>query len=274
MCNALLHIFKEKRNWRGKVEYNIMKSSDGGLVMKKPVVIAHRGASAYAPENTMAAFKKALEQGAGGIELDVQLTRDGHVAVIHDETVDRTSNGKGWIKDCTLEELKALDFGSWFGKPYENERIATLEEVLELVSASRILLNIELKNGRFFYQGMEEKVAALIKRFGMEENVIISSFNHYSLVSFKKAAPAVRTGILYSEQIYEPWQYAKTVGACAIHPHYSSVLPEIMTGCTKYGIAVNPYTVDDPEHIRQLVQAGVDGVITNVPDIAWEVILK
>lgn len=236
--------------------------------MKKPVIIAHRGASAYAPENTLAAFRKALELRAGGIELDVQLTQDGQVVVIHDEKINRTSNGKGWIKDYTLKDLKKLDFGSWFDKAFKNERIPALEEVMELLAGWQGLLNIELKNGPVVYPGMEEKVAALIKRFNKEDKVIVSSFNHYSLVDFKREAPRVATGVLYSEGIYEPWEYARKLGAVAIHPHYSSVRPEIIAGCRQHGIAVNPYTVDNADQIRQLAHAGVDGIITNVPDVA------
>lgn len=240
--------------------------------MAKPVVIAHRGASAYAPENTMAAFSKALSLGAGGIELDVQLSRDGHVVVIHDEKVDRTSNGKGWIKDLTLEELKKLDFGSWFSPEFRNERIPALEQVMELLESWDGLLNIEIKSGPVLYQGLEEKVIGLTRKCDMAERVIISSFNHYSLVEVKRLAPEMKTGILYMEGLVEPWEYAKRINANAIHPLFYNIIPELMEGCKKHGIAVNPFTVDQPDMIRNMAAAGVDGIITNVPDRALKIV--
>lgn len=240
--------------------------------MSKPLVIAHRGASRTAPENTLAAFSKALEMGADGLELDIQLTYDGKIVVIHDETVDRTSDGSGPVKDKTLKELKALDFGGWFSPEYSKERIPELAEVMELLSGWYGLLNIELKNGPVFYPGIEEKTLSVVARYGMRDRVIISSFNHYSLVEVKKLEPGIRTGILYMSGLYEPWNYAKTIGANAIHPFFYNIVPEIIDGCRKNGIAVNPFTVDSPEHIRTIAGAGVDGIITNVPDVARSII--
>jgi glycerophosphoryl diester phosphodiesterase len=166
--------------------------------MKKPVIIAHRGASAYAPENTMAAFKKALEMKAGGIEIDVHLTKDGYPVVVHDEKLGRTSNGTGLIKDKTLEELKELDFGSWFSEEFKNQSIPTLDEVMELISTENILFNIELKSGAVLYHDIERIVVDMVKEYEMEERVIISSFNHYSLLEVKKIAPEIKIGFLYS----------------------------------------------------------------------------
>ncbi|HHW48137.1 MAG TPA: glycerophosphodiester phosphodiesterase, partial [Clostridiaceae bacterium] len=165
--------------------------------MSKPVVIAHRGAPKHAPENTIAAFRKALELGAEGIELDVHLSADGHLVVIHDEKVDRTSDGKGLVKEKTLEELKALDFGSWFSKEFKGETIPTLDEVLELLKSWTGIINIEIKGGSVFYPNIEEKVVRKIEKLKIEEKIIISSFNHYSLVEIKKLNPKIKTGILY-----------------------------------------------------------------------------
>ena len=240
--------------------------------MKQPVVFAHRGASAYAPENTMASFRKALEMGAGGIELDVQASSDGHLVVIHDEAVDRVSNGKGMIRDKTLMELKSLDFGSWHSQNYKNERIPELFEVLELLASGNVILNIEIKNGPVFYPGIEQKVADAVKSYGMVNRTIISSFNHYSLVKIRKADPEMRTAILYVAGLYEPWVYAKHVGAEAINPLFYNIVPEVMKGCIENGIKVNPFTVDGPEHIKSMALAGVDGIITNVPDVAIKTI--
>lgn len=240
--------------------------------MKKPVVIAHRGASAYAPENTMSAFKKALDMGAGGIELDVHLSKDGRIVVIHDERIDRTSNGKGMVRDFTLDELKNLDFGSWFSQEYAGERIPLLEEVLELLNGWDGLLNIEIKSGIVLYPGIENKLVELVKKYHMDSKVIYSSFNHYSLAELKRIDPEAKIGLLYGEGLIDPWEYALRVGAYAIHPVFYAVVPDIVKGCRENGIAVNTFTVDHPEHILRMAEAGVDGIITNVPDIALKII--
>lgn len=240
--------------------------------IKAPIIIAHRGASKQAPENTMAAFRKALELGAGGIELDVHLSSDGHLVVTHDEKVDRTSNGKGLVRDKSLAELRLLDFGSWFSTEFKDEKIPELKEVLKLVAGWDGLLNIEIKNGPIFYPGIEKAVADEVEKYKLTNRTIISSFNHYSLVEIRKINPEIKTAPLYMAGLYEPWEYAKRMGACAIHPLFYSIVPEVMMGCKLSGIKVNPYTVDQPEYIKAMVTAGVDGIITNVPDIALNIV--
>lgn len=240
--------------------------------MKKPVIYAHRGASAYAPENTRSSFVKAMEMEAGGIELDVHLSRDGYVVVCHDEKVDRTSNGSGWIRDMTLSELKALDFGSWYSIQFAGERIMTLEEVLDLISNWQGILNIELKSGVILYDGLEKKVVELLRSYNMIERTIISSFNHYSLLTIKELEPDLKIGLLYMAGLVEPWEYAKKLGAEAIHPLYFNMQPPIIKGCKEHGIIMNPFTVDLPDAIKALTIAGVDGIITNVPDVANNII--
>lgn len=242
--------------------------------MKKPLIIAHRGASAYAPENTEASFRLAVEMGADGIELDVHLSKDGIPVVIHDERLNRTGGRHGWVKDLTLAELKALDFGVWFKPEYAGQRIMTLEEVLILLRDWSGLLNIELKSGPVFYEGMEEKVVRLTYTYNRADTVIISSFNHYSLLKVKEIDPRIKIGILYMAGLVAPWEYAERLGAEAIHPLYYNIVPPIVAGCKAHGILVNPFTVDDPEHIKAIAAAGVDGIITNVPDIAREIIHK
>ena len=240
--------------------------------IKEPVIIAHRGASKQAPENTMAAFTKALELGAGGIETDVHLSADGHPVIIHDEQVDRTSNGKGLVKSMTLAQLKALDFGSWFSPGFNGERIPELDELLQLLSNWDGLLNIELKNGPVFYPGIEQAVASAIRKYRLTNRTIISSFNHYSLVEIRRIDPEIKTAPLYMAGLYEPWEYARRMGATAIHPLFYNIVPEVMKGCKLNNIAVNPFTVDQPEHIKAMAAAGVDGIITNVPDIALKIV--
>ncbi len=239
--------------------------------MNKPIIYAHRGASAYAPENTGAAFRKALEMKAGGIEIDVHLSKDGRVVVCHDEKVDRVSNGSGNIRDLTLQELKALDFGSWFSDEFKDERIVTLEELMEMLKDWDGILNVELKQGPMQYEGLEAKVVDILYRFNAIENTIISSFNHYSLRTVKGIDPSLKIGLLYASGLVEPWKYAKYVGAEAIHPVFYSLVPSIIYECKKNGIIVNAWTADKPEHIKALALGGVDGIITNVPDVAIKV---
>jgi glycerophosphoryl diester phosphodiesterase len=240
--------------------------------IKAPVIIAHRGASKQAPENTMMAFRRAMELGAGGIELDVHLSKDGHLVVTHDEQVDRTSNGKGLVRDKTLNELKSLDFGSWFSEKFKGEKIPELCEVLKLIKDWDGMLNIEIKNGPIFYPGIEKAVSDTLDKYNMIQRTIVSSFNHYSLVDIRKINPAVKTAPLYMAGLFEPWEYAHRIGACAIHPLFYNIVPEVMKGCKMNGIMVNPFTVDQPEYIKAMAAAGVDGIITNVPDIAIKIV--
>ena len=147
---------------------------------EKTKVWAHRGASGYAPENTLDAFRKAVEMGADGIELDVQMTKDGELVVIHDETIDRVSNGKGWVKDYTYEELKKFNFNKTH-QEYTKEEIPTLEQVYRLIKPTNLTINVEIKTGIYFYPGIEEKLYLLEKEKGMQGKIIYSSFNHFKL---------------------------------------------------------------------------------------------
>ena len=235
----------------------------------KAFFYAHRGASAYSPENTLEAFSLAIEQGADGIELDVHLSKDGEIVVAHDEYLERVSNGTGHINDHTLDELKALDFGKLFpGGPVC--RIPLLSEVFSLVKPSGLLLNIELKTTDRLYSSLPGKLVTLAGDYAMEDRVMYSSFNHYSLRQIKEINPAARTGLLYQMGMVDPWVYAKYANAYAIHPHYFIIasLPETVARCHENGINVNVWTVDDPQSVKLMLECGVDGIITNKPDVA------
>jgi glycerophosphoryl diester phosphodiesterase len=226
----------------------------------------------------MEAFSLAIEQGADGFELDVHLTKDGEIVVAHDERLERVSNGTGFLNDYTLDELKSLDFGKLYdGSKLVNStpgkhiyRIPTLAEVFSLVKPARLTLNIEMKTDERIYMKLPEKLAALTKEYSMEEQVIYSSFNHYSLQSIKKFEPAAKTGLLYDLALVDPWVYAKYTGAYAIHPNYRIIaaLPETVSKCHENGIKVNVWTVDDPKIIKLMLKSGVDCIMTNKPDIA------
>lgn len=242
--------------------------------MYLPKIIAHRGASHDAPENTMAAFREALKQGADAIELDIQLTKDGEMVVIHDETLDRTTDMTGFVKSYTLAELKKADAGSKFSPKFAGEPIPLLEEVFELLRGTNVFLNIELKTTKFLYEGIEKKAVDIVRHYGYEENTIFSSFNHYSLVECKRLAPEIKTGILYNLGIYRPWDYAKSIGADAINPNYISVLlgdAESRKEFAQSGVLLFPWTVDDEDTMAELMSLKVSGVITNLPTLAIKV---
>ncbi len=235
---------------------------------KNPLIWAHRGASGYAPENTLPAFRMAADMGADGVELDVQLTSDGEIVVCHDETVDRTSDGKGWIKDHTLAELKRMDFS--YGMPdYAGTRIPTLEEVLDLLEPTGLTMNIEIKTGVFFYPEIEKKTLEMIRRKGWEDRVIYSSFNHETLRTLRRLNPEVRTGMLYGDGLVNVASYAQFLGVCAVHPwFYNLQYPSFPEDCMAAGLEINVWTVNEPEELQACRDAGVHAVITNYPDRA------
>ena len=191
---------------------------------EKTKVWAHRGASGYAPENTLDAFRKAVEMGADGIELDVQMTKDGELVVIHDETIDRVSNGKGWVKNYTYEELKKFNFNKTHLE-YTKEEIPTLEQVYLLIKPTNLTINVEIKTGIVFYPGIEERVLELTEHLGMKERVIYSSFNHYTIRKIKELDPQAKTGMLYEDGIIDTVDYAcDVVKADALHPAHPCFL--------------------------------------------------
>ena len=234
-------------------------------------IFAHRGASVYAPENTMAAFALAMKMGADGVELDVQLTKDGEVVVVHDETIDRVSDGSGEVRDYTLKELQRFSFHYKFDS-YKGEKIPTLEEVLKLLYPSGMLVNIELKTGIYWYEKLEEKVLEIVRKTGMEERVIYSSFNHCSVQRIRELAPHAQTAYLYSDVIWHVEEYAKKTGVGGLHPAlYHVKMRHFLKEYLDSGLAVRVWTVNEPEDMRELIKAGVDAVITNYPDIGLEI---
>lgn len=235
-------------------------------------VWAHRGASAYAPENTLEAFGLAVEQGADGVELDVQLTKDGEVVVVHDETIDRVSNGTGYVQDYTLEELKAFRFNKTHPE-FPDAVIPTLKEVLQLLEPTGLSVNIELKTGIIRYDGMEERVLTLVKEMEMEDRVIYSSFHHASLVKIKKLDSGARTGLLYSDGWLHVHSYAKKMNVDALHPAlYHLKSKKLVKKAREKHLAVHVWTVDDEPSIQKLLEQGVDAIITNRPDICRRVV--
>ena len=250
-------------------------------------VLGHRGASGYAPENTLPSFAMALEQGADGVELDVQLTKDGEIVVIHDETIDRTSNGRGWVKDLTLAELRQYDYnyqntkdprtgeivqGNKVYPEYDKVDIPTMREVFELFKDTGKIINIEIKTGIVFYP-IVGKLLALTKEFGMEDRVIYSSFNHYTIMEIKRMKPDAVCGFLYADGTIDMPEYAIEHKVEALHPAlYNLQYTDFCRKCHEKGIDLNVWTVNAEEHIKLCAQAGVTSVIGNYPDRAIKVL--
>lgn len=237
--------------------------------MAKTKIYAHRGASGwdtkYAPENTMPAFEKAIKMGADGIELDVQLTKDSVIVICHDERIDRTSDGIGWIKDYTLKELREFSFS----KPhpeYGDIKIPTLREFLEFFALTGKGLNIELKTGLIYYDGLEEKTAALVDEFGMNDRVIYSSFNHHSLKLLKRIAPKAHIGLLMRENFVDVPGYTNMMQAEAVHPNCEHIDKTYIDNCHANGLKVNTWTIDSLVGLKRFCEYGVDTIITDCPD--------
>ncbi|MEH7073966.1 glycerophosphodiester phosphodiesterase [Neobacillus drentensis] len=225
-------------------------------------IFAHRGYSASFAENTLTAFFEAEKAGADGLELDVQLTKDGEIVVIHDEKVDRTTDGNGFVKDYLYKDLRKLNANK---KSNKKEPIPALTEVFEWLTSNKLICNIELKNGLFPYKGLEEKIIELIHKYQLVDRIIISSFNHYSIVYSYRLAPEIETAPLFYEGIYMPWIYTQSIRAKGMHPRYSAIIDEIIIKAMENGIAVRPYTVNKEEDLRRLFNINCTALITDDP---------
>ena len=227
---------------------------------------AHRGFSAEYPENTMIAFRKALEAGCEGIEFDVHLTKDGELVIIHDETIDRTSSQTGWVKDMTYTELCKVDFSYRFTHQVGFQKIPTLREYFELVQDKDIISNIELKTGVYEYPGIEKAVYDMIREFHMEKKVCVSSFNHHSVMRMKELDPSIECGFLAETWILDVAQYIKDHGVEAYHPNFHMLTDEEVADLKAHGCKINTWTVNEDADIDWMIRIGVDGIIGNHPD--------
>lgn len=231
-------------------------------------VWAHRGFSSKYPENTMAAFIAALELGVDGLEFDIHLSQDGHIVVIHDENLDRTTNGRGPVGRHTLAELQRLDSGSWFNPSFSRETIPTLIQVLELVKVwdRPVTLNIEIKSDEVRYPDLEKLAFRMVRDKGLEHQVIFSSFNHFVLRDLKAEYPESRIGLLYMEGLVDPWRYAESLGASALHPYHRSFDASIVRNAQEHGIRIHTFTVNKEADMERLAEWEVDAIITDRPD--------
>jgi glycerophosphoryl diester phosphodiesterase len=241
--------------------------------LSQPIIFAHRGASAYAPENTLAAFELAIAQQADAIELDVKLSADGQVVVIHDSTVDRTTNGKGKVKDMSLAELKALDAGSFVSRNFSGEKIPTLEEVFEAVGR-RTFINVELKNYTNRRDDLVETVCMQVKKHQMQKRVMFSSFFPNALSKARSYLPDVPRGLLALNGLLGVW--ARSFGFSfgkydALHPNLKDFTQQEVTRVHRLKRRVHVYTVNAEEDMRRLFKWGVDGIFTDDPQLAVKV---
>lgn len=242
--------------------------------VRLPMVIAHRGACAYAPENTLAAFILAAEQGAQAIELDAKLSLDEIVVVHHDFTLERTTNGSGPLLAQTAAQLQALDAGSKFHPDFAGEPIPTLAEVFETVG-ERVLINVELTNYAAPRDRLVEETVKLVRQYGLQDRVIFSSFLPQNLWKAGKLLPETKRAIL-AQPGARGWlmrtRLLDSAGRHAVHPYYSDVTPQTVARDHARGRTVNPWTMNEPEELRRLCAANVDGLITDDPLTALEVV--
>lgn len=235
-------------------------------------IFAHRGFSGRYPENTMLAFEKACEAGADGIELDVQLTKDGEIVIIHDESVLRTTGVEGSVSSFTLEEIKKLDASYIYRGQMGINPIPTLREYFELVKDKDIVTNIELKTGVLEYPGIEQKVWDMIREYHLQEKVIISSFNHFSIMRMKELAPLLVYGLLSETWLIDAGKYVHGLGIPCYHPIYTNLTDQVVKELKQYGLQINTFTVNTREAMLDMKKKGIDRVITNYTDLAVEVL--
>jgi glycerophosphoryl diester phosphodiesterase len=226
------------------------------------LIIAHRGASSYAPENTVAAFDLALQMGARHLELDVHLTCDDHLVVIHDDTVDRTTNGTGPVADQTLAALQMLDAGAWFGEAFAGARIPTLAEVLTRYRG-RAHLHIELKGHTAH---LPQRTVDLVRAHGMAPHVTFTSFQQAHLQTMRAYAPDLPTGWLVGAISDAVIAQAHALGCAQLCPHASLVTPGLVQRLHAEGLRVRAWGVANDALMRQVVEAGADGMTVNFPD--------
>lgn len=229
-------------------------------------IYAHRGSSGTHPENTLAAFKEAARLPIFGVEFDVHMTKDEELVIIHDEKINRTSNGKGFVKDMTLAELQTYDFGSWFSKECKGEVLPTLYEVLELFSETSFKLNIELKSDIFPYPGMAEKVLDLVGAMKLDSRVVISSFNHEMIRTVKQLAPHIQTAALFMEVLVDPLQYVRAIPTDALHITKHAALRPSAKKVIGEGVPVQVFTVNKASQMKALKEVGVRAIFTDYPE--------
>ncbi|HEX8881419.1 MAG TPA: glycerophosphodiester phosphodiesterase family protein [Candidatus Acidoferrum sp.] len=227
-------------------------------------MIAHRGASGHAPENTMAAFRRAVALGATFIETDLQLSRDAHFVAVHDETVNRTTDGRGSVHDLTLAELRELDAGSWFGSEFSGERIPTLEEILQFSKKNDVVFYLEMKPSGAW--GGEHAVVGALRESGEIPRAVVLSFDASMVLNVHTIDPTVMTGLLYDGQLEKPIEKALEIGARQLAVRGDLVTPALLEQARQKDLQVVCWTINQAAHMRLLIEAGVHGIMSDYPD--------
>jgi glycerophosphoryl diester phosphodiesterase len=244
---------------------------------KFPVlVVGHRGFSGVAPENTVASFKKAMEIGVDMIELDVHLSKDGQVVVIHDDTLNRTTNGKGKVVSDTLNELKQLDAGSWFSSEFSGEKIPTLREVLEL-TRGRTTLNIELKkgdSGPYTIVDLADRALEEVEKAAMLNQVLFASFDSSAIESIREKNPRIPVALIYSKSWSSPQEIIGGRPILVLSCRGTVLTETNVSKARQQGIKVLVWTLNTEEHMEHFLNMGVDGIITNHPDRLIKILKK
>lgn len=235
-------------------------------------IFGHRGFSGKYPENTMLAFEKAVEIGVDGMEFDVHICKSGELVIIHDEDIKRTCNGQGLVRDMTLEELKSYDASAGFAGVYGVNRIPTLREYFELVKDKDIISNIELKTGVFEYPGIEKMVIDMVEEYGLEDKVILSSFNHETILRCEKINPDIKRGFLSESWLINYGKYTAECNVQCCHPIHYFLREDTVKEMHDAGCEINTWTVNEYEDIKRLAALGVDSLIGNFPDRMIEVL--
>jgi len=251
-----------------------IKMHESQKIIDQPKIIAHQGGAKLAPGNTLAAFKNAIELGVDMIEIDVHLSKDSKVIVIHDGTIDATTDGSGEIKSMTLDEIKKYDAGTWFDKKFKNEHIPTLDEVMEILNG-KVSLLIEIKEGDEHYPGLEERVVETIHKYNATDWAFVQSFNEKTVLKVKKMDPAITTFYLlgtnfneYYSNLADKVSTGKNIEKKydGIAPHFSFLNNDKVKVFHQAGFSVFAWTVDEPDDMKKIVNINVDGIITNLPD--------
>jgi glycerophosphoryl diester phosphodiesterase len=236
----------------------------------KPLNIGHRGAMGVAPENTLASFAIAIKQGAQAIELDVQMSNDGELLVCHDDSLNRTTDRHGYIRDLNARDIRTADAGAWFADSFAGEKIPFLEEVLQLIP-TEIMVNIEVKETKD--SRMMQRLVELLNDYGRMQHSVISTFDHKWLVKCKRQFPDAQVGLLYAVDLMDHSAYAASLGidVYSLHPRFDMISDIDIHNARKRGLAVFPYTVNEEVEMRRLVQQQVTGIITDYPAVLDEV---
>jgi len=229
-----------------------------------PWVIAHRGASGYAPENTLAAFQRAVELGVGFIEADLHLTRDARFVAMHDDTLDRTTSGHGAVHDFTLAELRELDAGLWFDRQFSDERIPTIEDILAFSEKYDVIFYLDAKYNPAW--GMHHALAGALRDASNAARTVVISFDPSVLEALRRLDPSVMTGLLFVEGEREAIKASLEVGARQLCPRADLVTREFVEQAHRTDLSVATWTANQADEMRSLIAAGVDGIMTDFPD--------